>query len=239
MNSRCRTIWFFVWIFIIFFPSASAQQQMAAGDSPLRQISEDEFAIGEVRLNKTRGTVTFPSVLNMTQGSLEYLLVTTRGKTHESLLRTDVEPYQIHLAMLFLGARGDTNILANTNSLAGDSITIDLAWTANGRERKARAEDLILNTDKRKPMTLGPWIYTGSAVVNGRFIAQGEGNLASIIADGGVLINNPRPGRENDEIWQVNTNTAPSLNTSIKVTLRLESPALKELVPIQSKSALK
>ncbi|MBC8002432.1 MAG: hypothetical protein H7X97_07575 [Opitutaceae bacterium] len=173
----------------------------------------------------------------MTQGSLEYLLVTDKGKVHESLLRTDVEPYHIHLAMLFLGAHGNTNVLANTNSLAGDSITIELAWMSNGRALKARAEDLILNSDKGKPMTLGPWTYTGSAVVAGRFIAQAEGNLASIIIDGGALINNPRPGKENDEIWQVKTDATPPINSPIVVTLRLESPASQNPRTTQSAPA--
>ena len=175
----------------------------------------------------------------MDLGSLEYLLVTSKGKTHESLLRTEVEPYHIHLAMLFLGARGNTNILANTNSLTGDTITIDLGWKLNGKARKVRAEDLILNIEKQKPMTLGPWIYTGSAVVDGRFIAQSEGNLASIIVDGGALINNPRPGRESDEIWHVHADAIPPLNTSIMVTLKLEPRTSNEPSPLPSKSTSK
>ena len=239
MNIGHRTIWFSVWLLVVSTAPASGQQPVATNNPPLRQVSTDEFEIGQVRLNKARRTVTFPAVLNMDLGNLEYLLVTTKGKTHESLLRTEVEPYHIHLAMLFLGARGNTNILSNTNSLTGDSITVDLAWTLNGKERKARAEDLILNIEKQKPMTLGPWIYTGSAVVDGRFIAQSEGNLASIIVDGGALINNPRPGRENDEIWHVHADAIPPLNTAISVTLKLDSRTLKEPATPQSNSPLK
>lgn len=228
MNTGSQTIWLTVWLFFVSFIPASGQQSVATNNSPLQQVSTHEFQIGQVRLNKTRRTVTFPAVLNMERGNLEYLLVTTKGKTHESLLRTEVEPYHIHLAMLFLGARGNTNILSNTNSLAGDSITVDLAWTLNGKERKARAEDLILNIEKQKPMPLGPWIYTGSGVMDGRFIAQSEGNLASIIVDGGALINNPRPGRENDQNWHVHADAIPPLNTAVTVILRLESAPLQE-----------
>ena len=232
-------MWAFVWIMSVCAWPVPAQQPISLNNSPLRQVSNDEFAIGQVHLNKARKTVSFPSVLNMAEGALEYLLVTTKGKTHESLLRTEVEPYHIHLAMLFLGARGNTNILANTNSLTGDAITIDLTWSQNGKDRKTRAEDLILNIEKQKPMTLGPWVYTGSAVVDTRFIAQTEGNLACIIVDGGALINNPRSGRFNDQIWHVNTDAVPPLNTPITVTLRLESAGLTEPVSAKPNSPLK
>ena len=33
---------------------------------------------------------------------MEYFLVASWGKTHESILKTDTEPFRIHLAMLLL-----------------------------------------------------------------------------------------------------------------------------------------
>src|SRR3954469_13485921 len=73
---------------------------------PLQQISSNLFQIGTVRLDKSKGTVQFPAQLNMTNGLVEYLLVTTKGKLHESVLKTETEPYHIQLALLLLGAKG-------------------------------------------------------------------------------------------------------------------------------------
>src|SRR5207245_11692125 len=67
---------------------------------PLQQIATGIFQIGQVRLDKVQKTIAFPAFVNMTAGLVEYFLVTSSGKTHESVLRTDVPPYQIHLAML-------------------------------------------------------------------------------------------------------------------------------------------
>ncbi len=36
---------------------------------------------------------------------MEYFLVTTYGKVHESILRTETMPYHIHLAMLLSDVR--------------------------------------------------------------------------------------------------------------------------------------
>ena len=73
---------------------------------PLKQVGPGIFDLGKVRLNKNDRTVTIPAAINMREGTVEYLLVTTAGKTHESVLRTDAEPYHIHLAMLLLAAKG-------------------------------------------------------------------------------------------------------------------------------------
>src|SRR6185312_704288 len=120
--------------------------------------------IGLVRLDKHQKSVQFPAVLNQDHGLIEYLLVTARGKTHESLLKTEAEPYHIHVAMLLLGAKGaaQTKDLLKvptgeyhvntpgsaTNRLAellkGDAIRIELVWT-NSREQAVRApaEDCV------------------------------------------------------------------------------------------------
>ncbi len=60
----------------------------------------------DIRINKRERTVSFPAVINLRQGTIEYLLVNSWGKVHESILRTDTEPYRIHVVMLLLGDKG-------------------------------------------------------------------------------------------------------------------------------------
>ena len=76
-------------------------------------------------------------------------------------------------------------------------------------------------------MSRGNWVYNGSRIVEGTFLAQRDGSVVSIIRDPDALINNPRPGRENDEIWQVNTNLVPPLNTPVELLIQLETKAEK------------
>ena len=70
-------------------------------------------------------------------------------------------------------------------------------------------------------MSNGAWVYNGSKVIEGTFIAQRDGSIVSIIFDPLALANNTRPGCENDEIWCVNTNAVPAFNTPVEVTFKL------------------
>jgi hypothetical protein len=220
----------------------------ASTNEPLKQISPDVFQLGAVRLDKSRKTIQFPAQLNMNEGLIEYLVVNARGKTYESLLRTDTEPYDIHLAMLLIGAKGapQTAALLNAPSLPfhvnrpasatnsspalaiqGDSVTIELAWRLADGRKQLPAEDCIMNLATKTNASRGPWTYNGSRVVNGIFLAQRESSIAAMIDDIDALVNNPRPGSDNDQIWQINSNVLPPLNAPIEVTFKLETPANK------------
>jgi hypothetical protein len=216
-------------------------------NEPLKQISRDVFQLGPVRLDKSRKTVQFPAQLNMNDGLIEYLLVNSKGKAYESLLRTDTEPYSIQLAMLLIGAKRapQTPALLNapsvpfhvnrhasaTNSpplaIQGDPVTIELAWQTPDGTKQLPAEDCIMNLTARTNASRGPWTYNGSRVVNGFFLAQREGSIVAMIDDIDAMVNNPRPGSDNDQIWQINSNTLPPLNTPVEVTFKLETPANK------------
>ncbi len=221
---------------------------VAPTNEPLKQISRDVFQLGAVRLDKSRKTVQFPAQLNMRDGVIEYLLVNARGKTYESLLRTDTEPYDIHLAMLLIGAKGapQTAALLNaptepfhvnrpaspTNSspalaIQGDSVTIELAWQMADGPKQLPAEDCIMNLATKNNASRGPWTYNGSRVVNGIFLAQREASIVAMIDDIDALVNNPRPGSDNDQIWQINSNVLPPLNTPVEVTFKLATQTNK------------
>ena len=202
----------------------SATLASADASSPLKQIGPGRFEIGSVKLDKNTKTVSFPAVVNQNQGLIEYFLVTTEGKTHESLLRTDVRPHQIHLAMLLLGAQGTTNSFPvdAVVPLPGDAVSIEVTWARRGKRITRRAEELISNLKTRSAMSAGNWVYNGSQVIDGTFVAEEQGSIIAVIEDPFALVNNPRPGRENDEIWEVLTRQVPAPETPVEVTLRLE-----------------
>src|SRR3989442_9675353 len=70
----------------------------------VRQLGPSLFQVGAVRIDREQRTLRFPALVNLREGNLEYLLVTSFGKTHESLLRTEVRPFQLQVALLLLGA---------------------------------------------------------------------------------------------------------------------------------------
>jgi hypothetical protein len=229
---------------LLFTASGLALDGTAAPTSPNMQlISPGVYQIGAIRIDQAQRTATFPGKVNMVLGAIEYLLVTTHGQTHESLLNTEVQPADLHFSMLLLGAKGagittpseadappaqiDKEFLAHAPQLTGDSIQISVKWKAETGEKTAPVEDWITNTDTAKPASRGPWLYTGSMFRSGHFLAQTEGAFASMVTYPAALINNPRKGNDNDQIWMVNHEAVPPAETPVEIVIKLEEiPAI-------------
>ena len=136
-----------------------------------------------IQIDKAKRTMTFPAVINMTEGFLEYLIVTDMGKTHESLISTKIAPYDLQVAMLLLGARAagkadseppaqiNKQYLATAPELKGDKVDLFVAWQDAQGSHRVRAEELMWNLKKNAVMTEGPWTYNGSVMFDGKFLA--------------------------------------------------------------------
>jgi len=201
----------------------------------MRRVSPDVLEIGPVRLDQRARSVSFPAVVNMNQGLLEYLLVTGYGKKHESLLRTETQPFQIHVAMLLLNVASRTNQLSaaptsqikspGKDVLPGDKVTIEVSWSRDGQESRLPAEALLRNQRQPSATPVAGWIYNGSSVWDGKFLAQREGSVVSLVTDACALVNNSGPGHDDDHTWTANTNSLPPVNTPVQVTIKLKPPA--------------
>ena len=157
----------------------------------VREVSPGIYEVGKVRLDPKTASISFPGKLNMKRGLLEYLLVSQKGNTHESLLVTDVEANDIHVAMLLLGAKGgaitavapptqlDARFLRAAPKLTSDTVFITVKWKEKDVEKTASIEDWLINGPTKENIEHGPWIYNGSMLHEGRFLAQIDGNLVA------------------------------------------------------------
>lgn len=205
----------------------------------MQEISPGVFQLGKLRLDKNARSVSFPGRVNMAKDLVEYVLVTSMGATHESLLASDVQPSDLHFAMLLLGAKGsgllapqagdappgqiDADYLRTAPRLKGDNISFAVKWKgADGKEKSAQVEDWLANAETHKPVPRGPWIYNGSMFgQEGGFLAQQQGMFASVVTNPGALINNPRMGNNNDKLWAVNEKAVPSVDTPVEIVITL------------------
>ena len=217
-------------------PPLEESSVAALTNMPLKVVGPGLFQLGNVTLNNKEHTVSFPATLNLNGGQMEYLLVTGYGKTHESILRTEAKPFDIHVAMLLLGAKGSaTNWLsgdprpANSGPLedpsktevAGDPVGVDITWHVDGNRFHRRAEDLVFNEKTGSGMGEAKWVYNGSRVGEGFFAAQLGGSVISLITDVDALVNSEIEGHDNDDIWTVSTNNLPPPNVPLEVTFTL------------------
>lgn len=206
----------------------------AVTNAAFERLDEHRFQVGRVILNKTEKTVSFPAVVNMNQGLVEYFCVGVQGKVHESVLRTEVEPFHVHVAMLLLGAKGAPPQELQEDyrkPVPGEPITLTVSWEEEGKKEVRRAEELVWDGANQRAMSRGPWTYSGSRVFDGTFLAQRDRSFVAIIGDIDALVNNPRPRRELDGNWTVNTNTCPPVGTPVTLTLHLAQPAPADRSP--------
>ncbi len=194
--------------------------------TPVEKVSPGIFRIGSITLNKRGKSIQFPSHVNMDKGLLEYLIVTTSGKTHESLFRANVQPYDLQIAFLLLGFEGsDTHYNQQGYSAKpeGEPVEISVKLMNNDSQVPGIGVEswiAIIKDNKKSAVSSIDWIFTGSAVVEGRFLAQSEGSVASIFRDPTSMIDNATPGGESDEIWYVNEGTVPAPGTPVTITIK-------------------
>ena len=189
------------------------------------------YSLGTLQIDTHRSTLSFPATVNLADSMIEYALVSTQGKTHESLLKTEVAPRDIHVACLLLGVkpspdRGKPGRTLRTE--AGSELNIEIVRISLGGNQTNRLEDWVQLAGKdphatNAPFRLGAWAYTGSIMHSGHFIAQEEGSIISLIRDPAELINNPGPDRDNDEIHRTASEKLPPVGTPVTVRFIFKS----------------
>lgn len=199
-------------------PNASRGE---AGPAMIEKVGEGRFRLGDITIDKHSRSINFPAQVNMDKGMLEYLLVHRKGKTHESLLNTLVEGYDLQVAFLLLGYEGSDKKLAHQgdpSSPQGDAIRIAIRQKGGA---ELPAEQWLINRFPDGDKDVGPiqWVYTGSLSWNGRFAAQETGSFAAIWHDPAALIDNASPGGESNRIWFVKEGTVPPVGTPVDVVV--------------------
>ena len=208
--------------------TASEAPHLATPEARPTTIATNDYMFGVVKLDKNKRAASFPAVINQRTGIVEYAVVTAAGKTHESIFRTEAQPVHVHVAMLLLGAKpASTNFRANDISIPppGEPVTVEVSWTDGSRVIRRALEELIVTSNGNRALAAGPWAYNGSYLMRRTFAAQREGSIVSVHIDPDALVNNPRPGREHDELHWVNTRLLPADEVPVEITLRLPTEA--------------
>ena len=208
-------------------PAPPPPPPMPIKETPvIERVSPGVFRIGDVLINKKELSVSFPAEVNMDRGLLEYLLVRVGGKTHESLLRTKVEPYQLQVAFLLLGYEGTNNPLAgqgDPRTPTGDAVDITVTRADSaGKPAPADYTGWMCKIIDKKQVDIPKleWVYTGSVVFDGRFRAQMEGSIIALYHDPAALVDNASEGGESDKVWFVREGAPPPVGTPVTVTIK-------------------
>lgn len=188
------------------------------------ETAKGVFRIGDVLINKAERSISFPAEVNMDKGMLEYLLVHRKGKTHESLLRTSVEPYNLKVAFLLLGFEPTDQPLAGQGDPAtpsGERVRITLSADTGSRKEVIPVEKWLINRFGGVARDVEPlnWVYSGSILHQGRFMSQETGQIVAIWHDPVAMIDNASQGGHSNAIWFVKEGTTPAVGTPVQVII--------------------
>lgn len=205
-------------------PPASAKTALRDLGGPLR-------ALGAITLNVEERSLELPAEVNLTSGELEYALVHEGGKTHESLLRTAVTPFELNVALLLLHhAPAERWHLpparpAPLETLPPASLCeVFVRWEAESGPSTAPLSRWVKNLATGTTAADGPFVYTGSKITeDGRFAADVDGTHIALYLDPRCLINNPRLGNGDDTVWRAEA-AVPPKGTPVTVIIRPSRP---------------
>jgi|GEM_PF-4183499 len=152
-------------------------------------LGEGKFRLGQITIDVTRRQLAIPVSLGETRADLEYALVHAAGKTHESLLVTEVHPTHLHIAALLLFAR------------PGTPVTAELCWEVDGSPKSIDLSKLIDITEPdRQPVA---WSYQAITMANGQLAAAFELSILALIHDAAALVAHQVPaGDRRDDIYR-------------------------------------
>lgn len=172
---------------------------------PLVRLGPDVLRIGRVEVNTATREVMVPGHINdNTVPILEFVANTQNGfKAYESAITLDTDAITFNAALLLIGLDKSRARLPKHHfdpiPPAGDAVDVFVNWDAAGQPRRVRVEELLLDTRTNTTMAEGPWVYTGSAFIEGtnQFLAQNDGVLIGFVHSPAPLIENPRDGAVN------------------------------------------
>lgn len=214
-------------ISLIAVANSFGQQPDSLPAFPIEKISDSLYVVGSITLNSETRELILPGKVNMDSGLIELFACAPFGKIHESVLVLDIVPYHLQVCLLLLGLEYGANLKYQGDPATplGDSVEVWARWR-NGRETVlVRAEDMIYDLTSKKTMPYTHWIFSGSRMANGVFMADMEGSLITTYHDPFTIIDNPLPSGSNDELYVVNHALTPPKKTPVEVIIKALSKA--------------
>lgn len=209
----------------IFCLPLQGEEEKVAPQPKVKKIGENRYRLGLVEFDAKSREIAIPVTVNMREGGpIEYLLVHETGKVHESILTTAASPLDIQIAMKLLkyrAGKGDVfnkllppELIEKEGGKKEDrGDTVFFGFQPDGESRPVPAYELIVDGEDAEAMEAGGWIYTGSALEGGTFMAEAEGSILAIYIDHLSLFNTTRDGADLDDRWGARTSAIPEIGT--------------------------
>ena len=224
-------------------PKAEASEQTSATAPPsppsITRLADGRMQIGEIIFDPKTRQIRIPCTVNMTEGLLEFAVVHENGKIHESLLVTKCKPTDINVAFKLLRyvASEELYAIEREKGVLSDKypevpeatkqaarVDLKVEWEKDGKPQTAALADWIMNELTTKPMSQEPWVYGGSMMYDGAFVAEQTGDVAAIFVSRGSLLLFAGKDNFNDDAWIPHTKRMPPEGTPVHFVIQPHKP---------------
>jgi hypothetical protein len=221
-------------IAVLCLTAAVSQAAEAPPEKPkVERLDENRFRVGDVILDQKTREVSFPALVNMREGLLEFLVVHEHGAIHEALFSTKCSPTDINVALTLLrykpskelyripekpgGRLSDKFYEVPEETRLAARIGVFVDYEKDGAKVRVPVSEWIRNDKAKKVMPPTHWVYGGSEFYRATFIPETTGEIAAIFITNTALLNFAGTDNLDDEVWTVMTAQVPEIET--KVTL--------------------
>lgn len=220
------------------------------------QTNEEALAtlkLPGVKVNLKERSVDVTSILNLDEGSLEFVACTKDTKEHESIVMIEAKPSHIHTALLLLGAEAGhpatRKIIGEAENQRwidlppkGSPISVSFVTTdKNGKETERPLADFVtrINDDgepdaKEAAKRLKTFLFAGSVLIEQgegpkTYLADRSGSVISLSTFGDELLCLPEIyGHENHALmWELDSKHLPEVGAKVILRLRPQTKAGK------------
>jgi hypothetical protein len=192
------------------------------------KISDGIYQFGEILIDRKSNTIEMPAISNQISGLVEYGIVHEDGKIHESLFRTKIRPQIFHTSLLLLKAKPVASFFENLWSEEPKVVNYDhhcfdifVNWEMNGSKFSKTFERFSINQNRKQSVDKKSFIFTGSRVIEGTFLAETSGSILAIYADDNAILNNSDYDSANDDVWIANKVEMPPLELPVIIRFHL------------------
>lgn len=174
-------------------PELTANQEKLMESIGAKLDADKNIVIGKAKIDRRTGTVSFPARTNIRYGTIEVLIAGEKGRNHESLLITELDPFHLQLALILAGYDNGP-MLEGTKLPQGAKFDIMLTTPD---KKTVKADSWLLNAKLETPKADDGYVFVGSIFQGSTCVASVEDNLVNINSGDTSTILNAVLTREN------------------------------------------
>ena len=190
-------------------------------------LSDGNISIGKITIHRNGDYISFPGIVNLTEGDLEVLISTPSGRAHESLIVSDIDPYKLQLALLLIGAENGMRTMPTNaknpkkiNKGLTQGTLVDIYIKPKDIEAFPIEQWLKNKKTKREKKQEG-WVFVGSSFsTDKKCLASEEGNIVNVWTFGNTILDNPSSSGDTDDIFVVYSKRMFPYETPVSVVMK-------------------